>query len=168
MWRVGCLPPYHHHPVPYSLPFTRLPMGVGVWERRGAETARAGGMWWGTPEPIGASSLPLFKCWAHLSSGDRSLPRACMLVSSWVQEGSVEGLPETWAPDPRSGRNYTCVTAIGPGCWAGPTSPVERHGPRGRRSRWRIHRPSRPGPKREARAAAGLHPYLDSSFHNTG
>ncbi len=30
-------------------------------------------------------------CWVRLSSGDRSLPRACTLVSSWVQEGSVEG-----------------------------------------------------------------------------
>ncbi len=30
-------------------------------------------------------------CRVRLSSGDRSLPRACTLVSSWVQEGSVEG-----------------------------------------------------------------------------
>ncbi len=29
-------------------------------------------------------------CRVRLSSGDRSLPRACTLVSSWVQEGSVE------------------------------------------------------------------------------
>ncbi len=49
LWRVGCLPPnYQHLPVPYSPPFTRLPTGVGVWERRGAETARSGGVWWGT------------------------------------------------------------------------------------------------------------------------
>ncbi len=41
---------------------------------------------------------------------------------------------------------------------AGPTSPVERRGPRGRRSRWRSRRPSRPGPQRGARAAAGLRP----------
>uniref|UniRef100_A0A8C2JW21 Tripartite motif-containing protein 16-like n=1 Tax=Cyprinus carpio TaxID=7962 RepID=A0A8C2JW21_CYPCA len=32
-----------------------------------------------------------------LSSGDRSLPRACTLVSSWVQEGCVEGFPHTRA-----------------------------------------------------------------------
>ncbi len=30
-------------------------------------------------------------CRVRLSSGDRSFPRACTLVSSWVQEGSVEG-----------------------------------------------------------------------------
>ncbi len=30
-------------------------------------------------------------CRLRLSSGDRSLPRACTLVSSWVQEGCVEG-----------------------------------------------------------------------------
>ncbi len=30
-------------------------------------------------------------CRVRLSSGDRSLPHACTLVSSWVQEGSVEG-----------------------------------------------------------------------------
>ncbi len=29
-------------------------------------------------------------CRVRLSSGDRSLPRACTLVSSWVQGGSVE------------------------------------------------------------------------------
>ncbi len=62
-------PPYnHHHPVPYSPSFTRLPKGVGVWERRGAETARAGGMWRGTREPNRASSPPLFKCRACLST----------------------------------------------------------------------------------------------------
>ncbi len=38
------LPPlYHYHPVPYSPPFTRLLTGVDEWERRGAETTRAGG-----------------------------------------------------------------------------------------------------------------------------
>ncbi len=80
-------------------------------------------------------------CRVRLSSGDRSLPRACTLVSSWVQEGSVEG--SSAAPVRRpSGQD------------AGPTSPVERRGPRGRRSR----RPSRPGPQRGARAAAGLRP----------
>ncbi len=70
-----------------------------------------------------------------------------MLVSSWVQEGSVEG--SSAAPVRRlSGQD------------AGPTSPVERRGPRGRRSRWRSRRPSRPGPQRGARAAAGLRPLL--------
>ncbi len=84
-------------------------------------------------------------CRVRLSSRDRSLPHACTLVSSWVQEGSVEG--SSAAPVRRpSGQD------------AGPTSPVERRGPRGRRSRWRSRRPSRPGPQRGVRAAAGLRP----------
>ncbi len=41
---------------------------------------------------------------------------------------------------------------------ARPTSPVERRGPRGRRSRWRSHRPSPPGPQRGACVAARLCP----------
>ncbi len=119
LWRVGCLPPYHHHPVPYSLPFTRLPTRV----RRGTETARAGGEWWGTPEPNGASSPPLFKCRARLSSGDRSLPRA--VHARWClrgsRKGAYEGLPcrqRREPPDPRFGRNRIGVTAVGPVCRA--------------------------------------------------
>ncbi len=122
LWRVGCLPPnYQHLPVPYSPPFTRLPTGVGVWERRGAETARSGGVWWGTQlkwmEPHHR------RCYmpSALSSGDRSLPRACTLVSSWVQEGSVEGMDaaegascRTRGPD----EDRTRETADGPGCRA--------------------------------------------------
>ncbi len=37
LWQVSCLT-------------------VGVWERRGVETARSGGVWWGTPEVNEASS----------------------------------------------------------------------------------------------------------------
>ncbi len=83
----------------------------------------------------------------HLSSGNRSLSHACMLVSSWDKEGSIEGFP--CKPHPWYGRQ---------GQDAGPTSPVERRGPRGRRSRWRSHRPSRPGPQMGACAAARLRP----------
>ncbi len=36
----------------------------------------------------------------RFSSGDRSLCRACTLVSSWVQEGSVEGFHTTRAAGP--------------------------------------------------------------------
>ncbi len=36
----------------------------------------------------------------RLSSGDQSLSRACTLVSSWVQEGSVEGFHATRAAGP--------------------------------------------------------------------
>ncbi len=44
LWRVGCLPPL----IVSINASSRLPTGVGVWERRGAETARSGGVWWGT------------------------------------------------------------------------------------------------------------------------
>ncbi len=57
----------------------------------------------------------------RLSSGDRSLSRACTLVSSWVQEGSVEGFScrqKYEPPDPQSRRNRTSDTAVGPGCRA--------------------------------------------------
>ncbi len=107
-------------------------------------------------------------CRLRLSSGDRSLPRACTLVSSWVQEGSVEGSGaaegascRTRGPD----EDRTRETASGQD--AGPTRPIECcRGPRGGRSRWKSRRPSRPGPRRGARAAAGLRPYLDPSFQN--
>ncbi len=110
---------------------------VCVRERGGAETARSGAV----------------ICRERLSSGDRFIPRACALVSSWVQVGSVERLlcsqrRELLDPMPTRCRPQD----------AGPTSPVEHRGPRGRRSLWRSHRPSRPGPQRGARAAAGLRP----------
>ncbi len=60
-------------------------------------------------------------CRVRLSSGDRSLPRACTLVSLWVQEGSVEGTGaaegascRTRGPD----EDRTRETADGPGCRA--------------------------------------------------
>ncbi len=55
--------------------------------------------------------------------------------------------------------SYRPPTVLRPsGQEAGPISPVECRGPRGKRSRWRSHCPSRPWPKRGARAAAGLRP----------
>ncbi len=59
-----------------------------------------------TPEVNGASSPPLLYagCASPLETG--LFPRACMLVSSWVQEGSVE-----W-------EDRTRETADGPGCRA--------------------------------------------------
>ncbi len=69
---------------------------------------------------------------------DRSLPRACTLVSSWVQEGSVEGA--TAAQD------------------AGPYNPRRCRGPKEDEAAERSRRPSRSGPERGARAAAGLRP----------
>ncbi len=120
-------------------------MGVGVWERRGAETARSGGVWWGTPEVNGASSPPLLYAECVLSSGDRSLPRACTLVSSWVQEGSVERA---------SAAPVTRLT----GQDAGPYSPRRGRGPKEDEAARRSRRPSRSGPKGGARAATGLRP----------
>ncbi len=163
------LPPpyYHHHPVPYSSLFTRLPTGVVVWERRGAETARAGGVCWGAPEPNRASSPPLFKWQARLYSRDRSLPRACTPVSSRVHEGRMEGIPccqRREPSDPWSGQTVHVIRQSGQD--ARPTSPVEHRGQRGRRSRCRSHHPSCPGPQRGACAAARLCPYLDPSFTN--
>ncbi len=84
-------------------------------------------------------------CRVRLSSGDRSLPRACTLVSSWVQEGSVEGATAA----PVHGWRARMPGRLIPG---------KCRGPRGRRRRWRSRRPSRPGPQRGARAAAGLRP----------
>ncbi len=60
-------------------------------------------------------------CRVRLSSGDRSLPRACTLVSSWVQEGSVEGTGAAEGASCRTrGPDEDCTreTADGPGCRA--------------------------------------------------
>ncbi len=54
-------------------------------------------------------------CRVRLSSGDRSLPRACTLVSSWVQEGSVE----RGGPHPRDGWRAR-MPGRTPGSAAGP------------------------------------------------
>ncbi len=121
-WRVGCLPPnYQHLPVPYSPPFTRLPTGVGVWERRGAETARSGGMWWGTHlkwmEPhhrrCYMPSAPLL--WRPVSS-------PCMHAGVFVGPGRER---RAWRTAPA--RRLT-------GQDAGPY-PWKRRGPKGGRSR---------------------------------
>ncbi len=76
-------------------------------------------------------------CRVRLSSGDRSLPRACTLVSSWVQEGSVEGSIAA----PVHGWRARMPGRLIPG---------KCRGPRGRRRRWRSRRPSRPGPEGSA------------------
>ncbi len=123
MWRVGCLPPnYQHLPIPYSPPFTRLPTGVGVWERRGAETARSGGVWWGTHlkwmEPhhrrCYMPSAPLL--WRPVSS-------PCMHAGVLVGPGR-----ERWAWRTAPARRLT-------GQDAGPY-PWKHRGPKGGRSRW--------------------------------
>ncbi len=84
-------------------------------------------------------------CRVRLSSGDRSLPRACTLVSSWVQEGSVERA---------SAAPVTRLT----GQDAGPYSPRRCRGPKEDEAARRSRRPSRSGPERGDRAAAALRP----------
>ncbi len=84
-------------------------------------------------------------CRVRLSSGDRSLPRACTLVSSWVQEGSVEGATAA----PVHGWRARMPGRLIPGSATGPKEDEAAD---------RSRRPSRPGPQRGARAAAGLRP----------
>ncbi len=73
-------------------------------------------------------------CRARLSPGDRSLSGVCTLVSLWVQEGCVEGLPRHQScelPDPWSGVGRTRDAADRPGCRAGdsPQAPWAREEP---------------------------------------
>ncbi len=99
MWRVGCLPLI----ISISPSLNRRPSPGSrrewVCERRGAENSQ---VWrrvmrhtWSEWSLITAAVI----CRVRLSSRDRSLPRACTLVSSWVQGGNVE-----WrVPHPRDG-----------------------------------------------------------------
>ncbi len=107
----------------------------------------------------GASSPPLLyaECASTLETG------LFPVHARWCPRGSRKG---AWR-DFRAARDVSRRTrgpdetapVIRPsGQDAGPTSPVERRGPRGRRSCWRSRRPSRPGPQRGACAATGLRP----------
>ncbi len=108
-------------------------------------------------------------CRVRLSSGNRSLPRACTLVSSWVQEGSVEGTGaaegascRTRGPD----EDRTRETADGPGCRAvqSPEAPRAEGG----RSRYTKPPPlAPPDPPGEHVRPPDSAPYLDPSFLNT-
>ncbi len=156
LWRVGCLPPnYQHLPVPYSPPFTRLPTGVGVWERRGAETARSGGVWWGTHlkwmEPhhrrCYMPSAPLL--WRPVSS-------PCMHAGVLVGPGR-----ERWGSNCRTRTRLT-------GQDAGPFNP--REVPRAqRRTKPPIEAaaPRAPDLRGERVRPPDSAPYLDPSFQNT-
>ncbi len=93
-------------------------------------------------------------CRVRLSSGDRSLPRACTLVSSWVQEGSVERA---------SAAPVTQLT----GQDAGPYSPRRCRGPKEDEAARRSRRSSRSGPRGEPVRPLDSAPYLDPSFQNT-
>ncbi len=92
-------------------------------------------------------------CRVRLSSGDRSLPRACTLVSSWVQEGSVE----RGGPHPRDGWRAR-MPGRTPGSAAGPKEDEAADGSR---------HPRAPDPRGERVRPPDSAPYLDPSFQNT-
>ncbi len=92
-------------------------------------------------------------CRVRLSSGDRSLPRACTLVSSWVQEGSVE----RGGPPPRDGWRVR-MPGRTPGSAAGPKEDEAAD---------RSRRPRAPDPRGERVRPPDSAPYLEPSFQNT-
>ncbi len=113
-----------------------------------------------TPEVNGASSPPLLYagCASPLETG------LFPVHARWCPRGSRKGaLRDRVPPKARAAgpavRTRTAPARRPSGQDAGPTRPTECcRGPRGGRSRWKSHRPSRPGPRRGARAAAGLRP----------
>ncbi len=132
LWRVGCLPLI----ISISPSLNRRPSPGSrrewVCERRGRWNSQ---VWrrvmrhtWSEWSIITAAVI----CRVRLSSR-RSLPRACTLVSSWVQEGSVEGA---------SAAPVTRLT----GQDAGPYSPRRCRGPKEDEAARRSRRPSRSGP----------------------
>ncbi len=161
MWRVSCLPPnYQHSP---SLNRRPSPGSRREWvcERGG----RCNSQVWRrvmrhTPEVNGASSPPLLYagCASPLETG------LFPVHARWCPRGSRKGaLRDRVPPKARAAgpavRTRTAPARRPSGQDAGPTRPIECcRGPRGGRSRWKSHRPSRPGPRRGARAAAGLRP----------
>ncbi len=163
LWRVGCLPLI----ISISPSLNRRPSPGSrrewVCERGGAlkqpglaacDEAHLKSEW----SLITAAVI----CRVRLSSGDRSLPRACTLVSSWVQEGSVEGTvpPKARAAGPAV-RTRAAPARRLTGQDAGPYNPQKRRGPKEDEAAIRRRRPSRPGPARDSA------PYLDPSFLNT-
>ncbi len=141
LWRVGCLPliisispSLNRRPSPGSRREWVCERG-GSLKQPGLAACDEAHLKWMEPHHRRCymPSAPLL--------GRPSLPRACTLVSSWVQEGSVEGSSAALV------RRLTSQDA-------GPFKSLEVPRAEGRRSR----RPSRPGPQRGARAAAGLRP----------
>ncbi len=91
----------------------------------------------------------------------RPVSSPCMHAGVLVGPGRERwgiGWPKARAAGPAV-RTRTAPARRPSGQDAGPTRPIECcRGPRGGRSRWKSRRPSRPGPRRGARAAAGLRP----------
>ncbi len=143
LWRVGCLPllisispSLNRRPSPGSRREWVCERG-GALKQPGLAACDEAHLKWMEPHHR--------FCYMRLSSGDRSFPRACTLVSSWVQEGSVERA---------SAAPVTRLT----GQDAGPYSPRRGRGPKEDEAARRSRRSSRSGPERGARAAAGLRP----------
>ncbi len=107
----------------------------------------------------------------HCLNAERASPRETGLFpvhACWCPHGSRKGALRDFRATIDVSRRTHVLDETAPvrrpsGQDAGPTNPVKHRRPRGRQSRWRSHCPSRPGPQRRARAAAGLHP-LPGSF----
>ncbi len=107
LWRVSCLPPNYQH----SPSLNRRPSPGSrrewVWERRGAVTARSGGVWWGTHlkwmEPHHRRCYmpvaPLL--WRPVSS---PCMHAGVLVGPGRERWGIGCRRRRELPDPRSGR----------------------------------------------------------------
>ncbi len=83
---MSWLPPpyYHHHPVAYSPPFSRLPTGVGVWERRGWR--RVGG----DEAPFG-SGVPHHRRCLNAESASPQQTGFFRVHARWCPRGSRKG-----------------------------------------------------------------------------
>ncbi len=129
-------------------------MGVGVWERRGAETARSGGVWWGTPEVNGASSPPLLyaECASPLETG------LFPVHARWCPRGSRKGAWREQVPHPLHGWRARMPGRIVPGGAVG----RRRMKPLGEAAA-----PRAPDPRGEPVRPPDSAPYLDPSFQNT-
>ncbi len=142
-------------PRPLIAALHQAPDGSGcVWERRGAVTARSGGVWWGTHlkwmEPhhrrCYMPSAPLL--WRPVSS-------PCMHAGVLVGPGR-----ERWGSNRRTRTRLT-------GQDAGPYNPRRCRGPKEDEAAARSRRPSRSGPGGERVRPPDSAPYLDPSFQNT-
>ncbi len=112
-----------------------------------------------TPEVNGASSPPLLyaECASPLET------RLFPVHAHWCPRGSRRGaLRERVPPKARAAgpavRTRTAPARRLTGQDAGPYNPQKRRGPKEDEAATRSRRPSRPGPARGARAAAGLRP----------
>ncbi len=151
---MSWLPPSydHHHPALYSPPFTRLPTGVGVWERSWNSQGRA------ACDETHLNRMEPHPC--HCLNDERASPREtgsspCMHAGVHVGPGREhrDVCRQTRGPD-------DSAAVIRPsGQDAGPTSPVKHRGPRGWRSCWRA-----PDQRGEHMRPPDYAPYLDPSF----